>query len=486
MRTQNRKRRSGFASTMIVCMLTVCMTAGAAMFDGPAYGGDFSGGSPFSNTGRSTYYHNGRFSGNLIVNGVDISDWQSKNCDFAKAKNAGVDFAIMKVTGTYYGRSNLSCYNDDHFSTQYRNAKANGVMVGAYVFSQAKNASEGRQEAQFAINRLKSLGIGPKDLHLPVYMDYEFAGGVLGRMYGLRRSDATAAAVAFCNTIKAAGYTPGIYASTSFYSSYIDKSALAPDVDIWCAQYYSTCQSGMNYTKWQYTSSARIDGMLYYLGYKGNIDANFWYINKNVNKKPLTKIYGRNTLSVKDAKAPKFKIYNGNTLLKEGSDYVVGGIRNNRKGTGYAYIKGIGRYGGYALVPLKIAASSSGNANQALNGVSANYLTAASGVKSSVSSGSGSSSGSASSSKTSSSSAYKVGKTYTTQVYLRVRTGPSTSYRWKNRSELTSDGKRHAQAGTYAVLKKGTEVTCLQVSGNWIRIPSGWICCKEGSEIYIR
>ena len=107
MNTQNRTRRSDLARTLIVCMLTLCMAAGTALFDESAYGGDFSGSSPFSNTGRSTYYHNGRFNGNLIVNGVDISEWQSKNCDFAKAKNAGVDFAIMRVTGTFYGRSNL-------------------------------------------------------------------------------------------------------------------------------------------------------------------------------------------------------------------------------------------------------------------------------------------------------------------------------------------------------------------------------------------
>ena len=483
MNTQNRTGRSDLARTLIVCMLTLCMAAGTALFDEPAYGGDFSGSSPFSNTGRSTYYHNGRFNGNLIVNGVDISEWQSKNCDFAKAKNAGVDFAIMRVTGTFYGRSNLSTFNDDHFPTQYKNAKANGVMVGAYVFSQAKNAAEGRQEAQFAINRLKSLGIGPKDLQLPLYMDYEFAGGILGRMYGLKRADATAAAVAFCNTVKAAGYTPGIYANTTFFNSHIDKSALASDVDLWCAQYYSRCESGVNYTKWQYTSSARIDGMLSNLGLQGNIDANYWYINKNVNNSPLTKIYGKNTLSVSDAKAPKFKIYNGSTLLKEGTDYVVGGIRNNKKGTGYAYIKGIGGYGGYALVPLKIEDKTSGSDSQELNGVSANYLTAASGAQSAVQSGSGSGSASAVSSST---AGYRVGETYTVQVYLRVRTGASTSYRWKKRSELTADGKRHAQPGTYAVLKKGTEVTCLQVNGDWIRIPSGWICCKEGSEIYIK
>lgn len=354
------------------------MAAGTVLFDGPVYGAEFSRRSPFTNTGYSRYYHNGRFKGNLVVNGVDISEWQSKNCDFARAKRSGVDFAIMRVTGTFYGRNNLTCYNDSNFSYQYRNARNNGVMVGVYVFSQARNAYEGKKEARFAIRRLRDLGIRPKDLHLPVYMDYEFAGGIFGRMYGLKRKDATAAAVAFCNTIKSAGYMPGIYANTNFFNSYINTKVLAPDVDLWCAQYYERCQSGVKYSKWQYSSSARINGMLSYLGYKGNIDADFWYLNKKVNPEPLTEIYGRTTLSLKAAKAPKFRIYDGDTLLKEGTDYIVGGIRNNRKGKAYAYIKGIGKYGGYALVPLKVAGKTRGSKKTALNGISANYITRAS------------------------------------------------------------------------------------------------------------
>ena len=256
------------------------------------------------------------------------------------------------------------------------------MMIGVYVFSQAKNATEAIKEADFAVKRLKSLGIGPKDLALPVYMDYEFAGGRFGRLYGLRKTNATNAAVAFCNRIKAYGYTPGIYASTSFYSSLIDTSRFSSDVDIWCAQYYSKCQSGTRYSKWQYSSSAKINGIKHWTGaYMSNTDVNFWYIDKKVNSKPLTVIKGKTTLSLSDAKNPNFTITNGKTTLKQGTDYIVGGIRNNRKGSAYAYIKGIGKYGGYALVPIKIAAATEGNAEDEIN--CANYLTPASGVWSS-------------------------------------------------------------------------------------------------------
>ncbi len=375
-RRKRGKRR--IARTAVVCVLTVCMLCCGAVLDGDVFAAsEFKYASPFSKTGYDTYYHNGRFTGNLIVNGVDISDWQSKNCDFGKAKAAGVDYSIMRVTWTSYGRSALTLHNDDNFYSQYKNAKANGVMTGAYVFSQAKNATEAKKEAEFAIKRLKALGIGPKDMNLPVYMDYEFAGGVLGRMHGISRTAATNAAVAFCNTIRAAGYTPGIYANTSFFGSYIVASQLAPDVELWCAQYYKRNQSSVNYTKWQYSSSARINGMLSYTGSQGRIDVNFWYLNKKNAESPVvTKITGKTTLSVADAKAPKFKLYKGSTLLKEGRDYSIGGIRNNKKGNAYAYIKGIGAYGGYALIPIKVADKTSGDANQKIT--CANYLTDAS------------------------------------------------------------------------------------------------------------
>ena len=374
------KRGKSFRRKMnaaLALMLALFIAAGTAFTDGIASAAtEPTSASPFSNTGYSKYYHNARFTDDLFVHGVDISDWQSKKCRFGDAKAAGVDYAIMRVTWSSYGKGKLKVHNDENFSYQYANAKANGVMTGAYVLSQATNTTEAVKEANNAIKRLRDLGIGPDDMNLPVYMDYEFAGGVLGRMHGITRTAATNAAVAFCNTIKSAGYTPGIYANTTFFSSYIATAQLAPDVDLWCAQYYKRNQSGVNYTKWQYSSSAKINGMLSYTGVKGRIDVDFWYLDKAVAKSStVTKITGRTTLSVEDAKTPKFKLYNGDKRLKAGVDYCVGGIRNNKKGNGYAYIKGIGAYSGYALVPIKIADETKGSTNKVIK--CANHLTTA-------------------------------------------------------------------------------------------------------------
>ena len=85
---------------------------------------------------------------------------------------------------------------------------------------------------------------------------------------------------------------------------------------------------------------------------------------------------------------------------------------------------------------------------------------------------------------------YVAGKTYTLQYNVKVRTGAGTGCAQKKRSQLTADGQKHAKVGTYAVLLKGTKVTCKKVitSGSdvWLQIPSGYVCAKQGNSVYIK
>lgn len=77
---------------------------------------------------------------------------------------------------------------------------------------------------------------------------------------------------------------------------------------------------------------------------------------------------------------------------------------------------------------------------------------------------------------------------YTLLTALNVRTGAGTNYRRKTVSELTAGGKAAATStngSAGAVLKAGTVVTCMEVKGDWIRIPSGWICGRENGNAYI-
>lgn len=90
---------------------------------------------------------------------------------------------------------------------------------------------------------------------------------------------------------------------------------------------------------------------------------------------------------------------------------------------------------------------------------------------------------------TSNKPSYGVGKTYTLQTELKVRTGPGTNYSAKKHSQLTSDGKKHDKDGDGA-LDKGTVVTCKEVRnvGNdiWIKSPSGWLAAYYQGNIYIK
>ena len=345
----------------LVFLLTVSLIAGLAGFEEKSFA-TTSTSSPFRNT-KSSYQHNGRFDGNVIVHGVDVSYFQSTKTDWVAAKKNQCDFAIMRVTYTTYGNGSLNL--DSKFATHFSKAKAAGVMKGVYVFSQAKSETEARKEAQYALNRLKALGIGPKDLELPVYMDYEFAGSSSGRnrgrLYGITKSKAVKCVNAFAEVIRANGYDPGVYANTSFFRNYLGNGVnLASDIDLWCAQYYNRCESPCNYTKWQYSSTARVDGVKFYSTDKeGSTDVDFWYLDRKVNLSPITTIYGNTNLRYtgKPVK-PTFAVYAGDKALKEGTDFIVGGINNVSEGTGaYAYIKGIGKYGGYALVPVTIKKS---------------------------------------------------------------------------------------------------------------------------------
>lgn len=85
---------------------------------------------------------------------------------------------------------------------------------------------------------------------------------------------------------------------------------------------------------------------------------------------------------------------------------------------------------------------------------------------------------------------FVVGKTYTTKVNLKVRTGAGTDKSQKKTSQLTEDGQKNALKQELAVLKKGTKVTCKAVKNIddevWIQIPSGWIAAYYDKKQYVK
>ena len=302
------------------------------------------------------YKHNEKYENSLIINGVDVSNYQNPESDWKKAKASGIDFSIIRITLTHTNTGNLDI--DKDFEAHYTNAGEAGIMRGVYVFSQARNSRDAEAEAEFAIKRLRQLGIEPKDLELPIYMDYEFYDKSNSILRDLTRKDAIEAANTFCDTIKKYGYKVGVYANTSFFASYLDNGKnLDNDVDIWCAQYSSKNYSGSDYSIWQYNSEGKVPDI-----YAGNsqkvtgVDVDFWYIDTSLNKNPKIKLFcDTNVEYTGEPVVPNVELRDGKKTLIEGEDYIVSGINNVDKGSeAYAYIQGIGDYSGYALIPINI------------------------------------------------------------------------------------------------------------------------------------
>ena len=74
----------------------------------------------------------------------------------------------------------------------------------------------------------------------------------------------------FCSTVKAGGYKPMIYASTSWLNNQLDMSKLS-GYEVWVAQYYSKVTYGGTYKCWQYSSTGSVNGI------SGNVDMDYWY-----------------------------------------------------------------------------------------------------------------------------------------------------------------------------------------------------------------
>lgn len=193
--------------------------------------------------------------------GIDVSKWNG-DIDWDKVKNAGVDFAIIRVG--YRGSVTGSLVEDPYFETNMKGAMASGLSVGVYFFTQATNEVEAVEEASAVLALIRKY-----KLEYPVYIDTEGAGGS-GRADALDAETRTLVCEAFCRTIENAGYTAGVYASRNWYNNnlYVDR---LDDYQIWLAEYRSTPLYQGYYTMWQYTSKGSVDGI------SGNVDMDISY-----------------------------------------------------------------------------------------------------------------------------------------------------------------------------------------------------------------
>lgn len=229
----------------------------------------------------TTYYHKIDYEDYQLINGIDVSWWQTKDkkntaLDWEKAHDAGIDFAFVRVGSR--DTSDGSIYLDTAADSHIQAALDNDINIGLYIFSQALTEKEAQEEAKFV---LKQIDKYDWDVTLPIVIDRE--KGSYNRLTAgkLSKAKETAVCQAFADTITKAGYQASVYASYAWIKSYIDTDSLNK-CGIWIARYNNTTTSNSksgsayedvpyDYDFWQYSSVSKVSG------YTGNLDANFWY-----------------------------------------------------------------------------------------------------------------------------------------------------------------------------------------------------------------
>lgn len=196
--------------------------------------------------------------------GIDVSKW-NQEIDWNAVKDAGIEFAMIRCG--YRGASTGALVIDPRYKENIEGAISAGIPVGVYFFTQAVDEVEAVEEASMVIRLIEDY-----DVDYPVFLDSESAGG-RGRADGLDSDERTSAHRAFLQTMEAAGYETGVYASRNWLKDRIDMTELS-DYRIWLAEYADTpTYDDYYYHMWQYTSKGTVDGI------STNVDLNLCYMN---------------------------------------------------------------------------------------------------------------------------------------------------------------------------------------------------------------
>jgi lysozyme len=195
------------------------------------------------------------------IEGIDVSHWQGV-IDWPKVKSAGKRFAYIKA-------SEHTTFVDDMWATNRAQAKANGILVGAYHFARPDTSTgDAVREADHFINTASPV----KGELLPV-LDLEVTGG-------LTDAQLSAWAKSFLDRVYArTGVKGAIYVSPSFWSNNAGNSqnlAQAGYKVLWIAHWTTGSTpsvpannwGGNGWTFWQYTSSGTVSGI------SGRVDLN--------------------------------------------------------------------------------------------------------------------------------------------------------------------------------------------------------------------
>lgn len=213
--------------------------------------------------------------GELPYRYLDVSRWQGKIKmeGWAQVKAAGYKGVMLRAVGS----RNCVPYIDPTFEDNYSNAKAAGLDVGVYYYTNA--TSEELADRELAVLRKALVG---KEMTMPVAVDLE-SPILAGMPYG----DLSNLAAYHLEQIEKMGFYAQLYTYTSYANAHLDMARLAGRWDVWLADYTGkTPKVSFKYTAHQHTSKGSVPGI------SRTVDLNVTTLNypKIIRKNGLTRL----------------------------------------------------------------------------------------------------------------------------------------------------------------------------------------------------
>ncbi|MFC3802735.1 glycoside hydrolase family 25 protein [Cohnella sp. GCM10012308] len=243
---------------------------------------------------------------NNNAEGIDVSH-HNGIVDWAKVAADGISFAFLKASE---GKS----FRDNMFAGHLKEARAVGLLVGAYHFVGARSEADAKAEAANFAGAISAAG-GVQLLDLPPVMDYENNPG------NLKQTQINAVAMAFLGELeRLTGRRPMVYTGNAFGFNFGPLLASYP---LWIARYSATIppdnnQAWREWTIWQYSDGSaggtRKNGTRKVSGVSGNVDLNEY----TGTLADLQLAFGRKPASTAAEIVPKVVRMEGNVVITTG------------------------------------------------------------------------------------------------------------------------------------------------------------------------
>ena len=200
------------------------------------------------------FQYNGRYLTCLATEtllGLDVSAHQEE-IDWQAVAAAGFEFVMIRVG--YRGYETGLLQADAYAQANYAGAKAAGLKVGAYMFSQAISRKEAMEEARFALEQIRGW-----ELDLPLVYDWERVKAGT-RTDGVDARTVTDCALGFCALVEAVGKESMVYFNPHHGKNYFYLHELE-EYPFWLAYYTDKMDYPYKFEMWQYTDSGNVPGI---------------------------------------------------------------------------------------------------------------------------------------------------------------------------------------------------------------------------------